>query len=328
MAHLPLLVIAGPTAAGKTRIALAVAEAAAGEIINADSMQIYRHLDIGTAKPTVADRERVPFHLLDIVAPDEPYSVADFQRDVRRTAEGIAGRGRLPILCGGTGLYVRAIVEGFRFPPRPEDAGARRRLEREFDEAGAEAMHARLAQTDPRSAQRIHLHDRNRIVRALEVLELTSRPISEQQAVDSIEAIRYNAAQFVIDRPREVLYQAIERRVDEMLQAGWLSEARRLLQTGYGLDLQSMQALGYQWLFRHLRGELDLGEATRLIKRDTRRFAKRQLTWFRRQAGLIWLSWTDDAEIPHLVGRLVTTATALRSAAPPARPRFGGDTTA
>jgi len=327
MAHLPLLVITGPTAAGKTRIAIAVAQAAGGEIINADSMQIYRYLDVGTAKPTAADREQVPFHLLDIVAPDQPYSVADFQRDVRRAAEAIGGRGRLPILCGGTGLYVRAIVEGFRFPPRPEDAEARPRLEREFDEAGAEAMHARLTQADPRSAERIHRHDRKRIIRALEVVELTGRPISEQQAVDSVEAIPYNAAQFVIDRPREVLYQAIERRVDEMLQAGWLSEARRLLGMGYGLELQSMQALGYQWLFRHLRGELDLGEATRLIKRDTRRFAKRQLTWFRRQAGLTWLSWTERAEIPHLVERVVPTAAALRGGTYSAGLALGGDIT-
>ena len=323
MDRIPLLVITGPTAAGKTRLAIEVAEAVGGEIVNADSMQIYRHLDIGTAKPTPAERARVRFHLLDSVAPDEPYSVADFQRDVRRATAEIVGRAHLPILCGGTGLYVRAVVEGFRFPPRPQDPEVRRRLERELEATGAEAMHEGLRRADAEAATRIHVHDHKRIVRALEVWELTGRPMSEQQTVDEPECIPYNAAAFVLDRPRQVLCEAIDRRVADMLGAGWLAEVERLTAMGYAPTLQAMQALGYGWLIRHLRGEIDLGEATRLIQRDTRRFAKRQLTWFRRQAGYTWLSWTRETEIPQLVERLTEAAEDLRRGTAQARSPVG-----
>jgi len=326
MGRIPLLVIGGPTAVGKTAIAISVAEAVSGEIINADAMQIYRHMAIGTAQPTAAQRRRVSFHLVDFVDPDQPYSVADFQRDVRQVVTEIADRGHLPILCGGTGLYVRAIVEGFRFPPRPTDPGVRRRLETELRDLGAPALHERLATLDPTAALRIHVHDHKRIVRALEVWELTGRPITQQQTVDGEQGIPYNAAKFAVDRPRPALYEAIDRRVNEMLAAGWVDEARQLLGKGYSPALQSMQALGYGLLFRHLKGELDLGEATLLIQRDTRRLAKRQLTWFRRQAGFTWLSWTHEAEIPQVVERLVTAAQDLRRVAPEApTPAGSGD---
>ncbi len=312
MPKLPLLVISGPTACGKTRIAARVAEAVGGEIINADSMQIYRHMDIGTAKPSLEERQRVRFHLVDIVEPDEPYSVADFQADVRRAAGEIAQRQGLPILCGGTGLYVRAVVQQLRFPPRPADRNVRRRLERELAQLGGAAMHARLAAVDPEAARQIHTNDHRRIVRALEVWESTGRPFSRQQAVDAEEAIAYNAAKFAVVRPRNVLYEAIERRVDAMLERGWVEETRRLVELGYSPDLQSMQALGYRWLLRHIGGELDLGEATRLIKRDTRRFAKRQFTWFRSQPGFDWLLWSDETDLPTVVERLVRAAEGLK----------------
>jgi tRNA dimethylallyltransferase len=312
MHKLPLLVVSGPTACGKTRIAVQVAEAVGGEIINADSMQVYRHMDIGTAKPTSHQRQRVRFHLVDIVEPDEAYSVADFQADVRRAAVAIVRRNRLPILCGGTTLYVRAVIHHLRFPPPPSDRAIRRRLEHELARVGAEEMHARLAQVDPEAAERIHVNDHKRIVRALEVWESTGRPISDQQTVDAAEASAYNAATFVLTRPRAALYDAIERRVEEMLQRGWVEEVRRLVAQGYRPDLQSMQALGYRWLLKHIRGELDLGEATRLIERDTRRFAKRQLTWFRSQPGFEWLLWTDETDLPPLVTRLVREAERLK----------------
>lgn len=312
MDRLPLLIISGPTACGKTRIAIEVAEAAGGQIINADSMQIYRHMNIGTAKPTREQQRRVRFRLIDIIDPNQPYSVADFQADARRATIEALAEGQLPILCGGTGLYVRAIAEGLGFPPRPTDDSVRRRLEEELAQVGAGVLHARLAAVDPEAAQRIHVNDHKRIVRALEVWELTGRSMTPQQAVDAEDAVAYNAAKFVVVRPRDILYRAIERRLDEMIEAGWVEETRALEAKGYGPELQSMQALGYRWLLKHIGGELDLGEAIRLTKRDTRRFAKRQLTWFRSQPGFTWLSWSDETGIPHIVGRLVRAAQRLK----------------
>jgi tRNA dimethylallyltransferase len=195
-------------------------------------------------------------------------------------------------------------------PPRPERA-LRTRLEADLAGLGAEALHARLAQRDPTAAAAIQVSDHKRIVRALEVIEATGRPISAVRAVDDEGANPYNAAQFVIERPRALLYEAIDRRVEEMLRAGWLAEVRRLDAMGYAPDLQSMQALGYGWLLRHIRGELDLGEATRLTKRDTRRFAKRQLTWFRHRPGFTWLSWSGEADLAGVVARLVAAGRAL-----------------
>ncbi len=314
MARLPLLVIAGPTACGKTRIATEVAEAVHGEIINADSMQIYRHMDIGTAKPTAEERRRARFHLVDVAEPNQPYSVASFQAAVGRVAEDIAARHHLPILCGGTGLYIKAVVDRLSFPAQPADSAVRQRLAEELARVGAAQMHARLAAVDPEAAERIHVNDHKRIVRALEVWESTGQPISSQQAVDGANTIGYNAAKFVVVRPRHTLYRAIERRVDGMLEAGWLDETRRLAALGYSRDLQSMQALGYRWLLRHLGGELDLGEATRLIKRDTRRFAKRQLTWFRSQPGFEWLLWCEETDLPDVIKRLVCAADRLKCA--------------
>ena len=312
MERIPLLVIAGPTATGKTRLAIEVSQRLGGEVINADSMQIYRYMDIGTAKPTLEEQQRARFHLIDIVGPDQPYSVAEFKRDALAAATGIHGRGKLPILCGGTGLYIRAVTEGFDFPPKPQDAGVRCRLEEELEQSGAQALHDRMAALDPEAAARIHVNDRKRIVRALEVLELTGEPMSAQQTVDEEEAIPYNAASFVIDRPREALYAAIERRVDEMLAAGWADEVRDLLNRAYSPDLQSMQALGYGWLTKFVGGELDIGEATRLIKRDTRRFAKRQLTWFRRQAASTWLLRTAETDTPQVVDALTDAGGRLK----------------
>ena len=312
MSQIPLLVISGPTASGKTHLAVETAERVGGEIINADSMQIYRHMTIGTAKPTIDEQKRACFHLIDFLDPDEPYSAAEFKRDARQAAEEAWTRGKVAILCGGTGLYVRAVTEGLSFPPPPEDRSVRDALERELEIVGADVMHERLAKVDPEAATRIHVNDHKRVVRALEVLELTGSPMSAQQTVDAEDSIPYNAAKFVIDRPRERLYEAIGRRVDEMLEAGWLDEVRSLLEQGYSPELQSMQALGYRWLAEYVGGELDLGEATRLIKRDTRRFAKRQLTWFRRQTDSTWLLWSDETDIPPVVDRLVDAGDRLK----------------
>jgi tRNA dimethylallyltransferase len=290
--RIPLLVIAGPTATGKTAAAVEVAAACGGEIISADSMQIYRGLDLGTAKPTAAERARAVFHLVDIVEPDATYTAADFQRDAEAAITAIWARGRLPILCGGTGLYLRAVLRGLSFPPGalPETAELRRRLEAEAKQRGPAALHRRLAQVDPPTAARLAVGDLRRVIRALEVHEHTGRPFSELARVDEHHGAKYNARTFVLTCPRELLYARIERRVDEMLAAGWLAEVRGLRDRGLTLKHQSMQALGYRHLLGHLeRGEDSVATAD-LIKRDTRRFAKRQLTWFRRDPATV-LEW-------------------------------------
>ncbi|MEA3403473.1 MAG: tRNA (adenosine(37)-N6)-dimethylallyltransferase MiaA [Armatimonadota bacterium] len=308
---IPLLVIAGPTAAGKTEMSLRVAQRVGGEIVSADSMQIYTGMDIGTAKPTAEERARAPIHLIDFIPPDGEYTVVDFTRDAERAILDIHHRGRLPILSGGTGLYLRALAEGFDFPPGPEDEEVRQRLHAEAEEVGSEALHARLAEVDPAAAQRIEPGDARRIVRALEVWELTGEPISAQQDVDAHGGNHYNCAKYVLTAPRGVLFERIERRIDEMMEAGWLDEVRRLADSGVTSDCQSMQAIGYRHLLQHLSGERDLDETVRLIKRDTRRYAKRQMTWLRSGEGYRWLSMGGDRQRGACAEMLVTAARRL-----------------
>jgi len=288
--RIPLLVIAGPTASGKTEVAVAIAAHVGGELVSADSMQIYRHLDVGTAKPTDEQRERVPIHLIDFVAPDEEYSVAAYQRDAREAILDIYSRGRLPILTGGTGLYLRAVLEHLDLPPGPPDGSIRRRLQEEADRLGSEAMHARLAEIDPEAARIILPGDARRIIRALEVHQLTGRPISDLQRVDEAPPVDYNTARYVLTAPRAQLFDRIERRVDAMVAAGWLEEVAALRERGLSISQQSMQAIGYRHLLEHLDGERGLDETVDLIKRDTRRYAKRQITWLRRERQYAWFA--------------------------------------
>ncbi len=304
----PLLVIGGPTAAGKTEASLQVAERTGGEVISADSMQIYERMDIGTGKPTPEERERAPIHLIDFVPPDGEYAVAEFKQDAERLIREVHGRRRLPIVAGGTGLYLRALTEGFDFPPPPEDRELRDALWEEIEEVGSEQMHFRLAEIDPESAERIDSGDARRIVRALEVYELTGRPMSEERNVDDRAAVHYNCAKYVLTPPRKLLFDRIERRVDEMMEAGWVDEVRDLIETGVPPDAQSMQAIGYRHLREYLDDERDLEETVRLIKRDTRRFAKRQLTWLRGGEGYRWLSPANDAQRQACITMMITRA--------------------
>jgi len=289
------LVIAGPTACGKTEAALRVAEAVPAEIVSADSMQIYEYMDIGTAKPTPQQRAQVPMHLVDFADPRQPYTVADFQRQAREAIVDIHGRARLPVLCGGTGLYLRAVLQHLDFPSDagPQQEQIRARLHAEAEANGSTALHRRLAELDPAAARKIEPNDTRRIVRALEVIEATGELFSVQQRIDETPAVDYNSICFVLTRPRSQLYAAIERRVDEMLQMGWLAEVEALRQRGCSRPAQAMQAIGYRHLLAHLEGEVGYKETVRLIKRDTRRFAKRQLTWFRSDARAN--SATDEA---------------------------------
>lgn len=321
--QIPLLVIAGPTATGKTETAIRVARSVGGEIVSADSMQIYRRLDVGTAKPTLAERAAVRFHVVDVVDLDEPYTVADFQRDARAAIAATFGRGNLPILCGGTGLYVRAVLEHFVFPQAEaaDQARVRGELEEELAEFGSEELHRRLGDVDPGAAARISPADAKRIVRALEVLALSGRPISEEQRVDEHPAVAYNTRYFVLNRPRAELYAAIDARVERMMSAGWLDEVRWIDAQGYGPALQSLQAIGYRRLLEWLRAERGANgpkgaptgqdEVVERIKRDTRRFAKRQLTWFRREAEARWVQWSGRSELEALTRVLCREARQL-----------------
>jgi len=282
-----LLAIVGPTATGKTEVGMGLAEALDGEIISADSMQVYRGMDIGTAKPTAEQRARVPHHLIDILDPDEAFSVADYQARADAALAAIWKRGRQPILVGGSGLYIRAVLEEMDFSLVPPDPEFRRRLLEEARSKGTRALHEWLAEVDPAAAARIHPNDQKRIIRALEVAESTGGAGSGK--VDRERPPRYNSTQFGLTLDREELYRRIEARADRMIAGGLVEEVRGLLERSLGEDLISMKGLGYAQIAPHVRGQISLEEAVSRLKRDTRRFAKRQMTWFRADPRIEWI---------------------------------------
>jgi len=286
-----LVVICGPTAVGKTDVSIKVAEQLSGEIVSCDSMQVYKYMDIGTAKPSIIQRETVPHHLIDVVTPDEDFNVAKFQELAEAAISDITSRGRIPVLVGGTGLYIKAVVDGFLFPWEGASDEIRESLEEEAAQKGSNVLHARLEEVDPQAARKIHPNDARRIIRALEVYVTTGRPISEMWR----EGRRKKKARFDrlvmvgLVRERPILYERIDRRCDQMIELGLVEETRKLLEQGYSGTLTSGQALGYKEIVRHLEGKCSLDEAVELIKRDTRRYAKRQLTWFRTDPRIEWL---------------------------------------
>ena len=284
-----LSAIVGPTATGKTEVGILLAERIGGEIVSADSMQVYRGMDIGPGKPTPEQLARVPHHLIGVIDPDAPFSVAEYQERARAAIAAIRARGRQPILVGGSGLYVRAVVDGLTLSMAPPDADLRRRLTDEAAAGGPAPLHARLAELDPEAAQRIHPNDARRIIRALEVYQQTGQRISSLQELDRHRRARYNTRQFGLTAPRPELYRRIEARVDEMVARGLADEVRGLLGRGRGERLASMKGLGYAQLIPYLRGECSLDAAVSRLKRDTRRFAKRQLTWFRADPRIEWV---------------------------------------
>jgi tRNA dimethylallyltransferase len=285
----PLLLIVGPTATGKSALAVECCLRLGGEVVSADSMQVYRHMDIGTAKPTPEERKGVAHHCIDLVEPDEEYSVARYKGDAERAIADIHGRGKLPLLCGGTGLYVKAVLYGLDLPIAAADWDLRKRLEDEAQRLGAVGLHERLRQVDPQAAARIHPHNIRRVVRALEVFALTGRPMSSYHRLDQQPRAQYNLVAFGLNLPRAQLYRRIDARVEAMMQRGLLEEVRWLLDHGYSERLISMKGLGYRQAALHLRGEVDRDTAVYLIKRDTRHYARRQLTWFRAEPALRWL---------------------------------------
>lgn len=289
----PLLAIIGPTAAGKTELSLALAEALGGEVVSADSRQIYRGMDIGTAKATAEERARAPHHLLDIVNPDQILTLAEYQRLAYAAIAAIHARGRLPLLVGGTGQYVRAVLEGWRIPEVAPQPDLRAELEAEATAHGADALHARLAALDPVAAGRLDARNVRRVIRALEVCLTTGRRISELQTKSPPP---YAVAQVGVTRPRPELYARIDARVERMVAAGLVDEVRRLADAGYDWELPAMTGLGYRQIGQYLRGEVPLDQAVALIKKGTRRFVQQQYNWFRPAAPAI--RWVDPGLTP------------------------------
>ena len=300
----PVLAIVGPTAVGKSALALELAGPLGGEIVNADALQVYRGLDIGTAKPSAEDCRRVPHHLLDILDPREAFSAGEFARRARQAIEEIRGRGRLPILVGGSGLYLRALVEGIS-PIPPIDPGLREELRRRFDREGLEGLRADLERLDPETAERLAPRDSQRHLRALEVVLGTGRPLSSWTGRAPVGGGSVEAVWIGLTAPRGLLYDRLAVRVGRMLADGWVDEVRRLLASGLTPSAPAFQAIGYRELAGHLAGEATLEEAKERIVRATRQYAKRQMTWFRRQSGVEWFDAgevTSAAVLRHLAG--------------------------
>ena len=286
-----ILLLVGPTASGKSRVALQVAAATGAELVNCDAQQTYRHLEVATAKPSAEDQARIPHHLYDVVNPDEEINAALYATIADAAIEEIGGRGQLPLVVGGTGLYMRTLLRGVaRIPEVP--AAVRDQVLQTLAAEGAPALHARLREVDPAAAERLHPNDAQRVGRALEVFIATGTPISEYQAAHGIAEIRYPHAAFALEWPSEMLEQRIRTRVDQMFDAGLLDEARRLLERGYPRDLRAFKALGYRETFAVLAGELTEREARERIKTLHRQYAKRQLTWFRKEQ-VTWLPGDD-----------------------------------
>jgi tRNA dimethylallyltransferase len=284
----PVLCLVGPTASGKTAVGIRLAEILLGEILSADARQVYRFLDIGTAKPTAEERKRIPHHLIDVADPDEPFHAARFVKLAEEALADLQARGVTPIVAGGTGLYVRALLRGLDVPVG-RDPELRRRLFRRIEEEGTGALHEELSRVDPESAARIHPNDPTRIVRAIEVHHITGEKQSAQHRPNRPPHHPHRMAGLL--PPRDRLYRRIDERFDEMMEAGLLEEVRALLGRGFPPDLPSFQSPGYREMIAHLRGELSLKDAVERAKGESRRYAKRQITWFRKED----VFWVDPA---------------------------------
>lgn len=309
MSQKPLIILTGPTAAGKTKVSVQLAKAVGGEIISADSMQVYRGMDIGSAKIRPEEMEGVPHYLIDVLEPEEEFNVVRFQQMAKAAMEKIYENGHIPIVVGGTGFYIQALLYDVDFTRGEEDTGLRQELSEYAAEHGAEALHQRLMQVDPKAAQDIHANNVKRVIRALEFYQETGDRISEHNERERAREAAYQFAYFVLTDEREALYRRIEQRIDRMLEDGLVEEVRRLKARGLTKKMVSMQGLGYKEILSFLDGESTLEEAVCLLKRDTRRFAKRQLTWFRRERDVIWidkkeLGYDVDTVLDQILSRL------------------------
>ncbi len=301
----PMVILTGPTAVGKTALSIRLAKAIGGEIISADSMQVYQKMNIGTAKIKTDEMEGIPHYLVDVLDPAEEFHVARFQKMAKEALQNIYGKGKIPLVVGGTGFYIQSLLYDIDFEEEEQDVEYREMLWKMSREEGNEALHRMLSQKDPVSAQKIHPNNVKRVIRALEFYRLNGYPISEHNEKESQKESPYQFAYFVLNQDRKKLYERIDQRVDLMMEAGLLKEVQDLKEEGYGKSLVSMQGIGYKEIYEYLEGSLTLDQAVDLIKKDTRHFAKRQLTWFGREKDVIMIQKeqfeTEEEILQHML---------------------------
>lgn len=301
----PLIVLTGPTAVGKTALSILLAKKIGGEIISADSMQVYKRMDIGTAKIKREEMQGVPHHLIDILEPTEDFNVVIFSKLAKQLIQEIRDRGNIPILVGGTGFYIQAVLYDIDFTDTDENTGLREELTAFAQKYGTVALHNRLKELDPEAAEVIHENDLKRIIRGIEFATQTGGKISEHNKEMRDKKSAYNSAYFVLDMDRAVLYRRIEQRIDEMLEEGLLNEVEELRREGVTKECVSMQGLGYKEFFDYLDGKQSLADAVAVLKRDTRHFAKRQITWFKREKDVIFLSKDETTKTEDLLEKIM-----------------------
>ncbi len=299
-----IVVVAGPTASGKTSFAISLARRFDGEIISADSMQIYRGMDIASAKPTQEELAAAPHHMIDIISPFEPFSVAEYVKRAKACIESVLSRGKLPIVAGGTGLYISSLVDNVEFAEEKTDTAVRERLLQEAEASGIEPLYQRLCDLDPQAAEKIHPNNQKRVIRALEIYETTGLTLSEQNARSKQNPSPFAPFMIALSPAREVLYERINLRVDAMAEQGLFEEAAALAAQGLTRDMQSMQGIGYKEVFSYMEGKTTKEECLEEIKQATRRYAKRQLTWFRRDARYRWVDSVDAAALQAVTEEL------------------------
>ncbi|MGD9054889.1 MAG: tRNA (adenosine(37)-N6)-dimethylallyltransferase MiaA [Desulfobacterales bacterium] len=299
-----IVVVCGPTGIGKTAVAIELARHFKGQIIGADSMQIYKYMDIGTAKPTAEEQARVVHHMVDIVAPDESFDAAQYAKRARQIIARLCEQDVLPFVVGGTGLYIKALLHGL-FNDDASDSKVRAKLKAEAKTHGIEYLHQRLRRLDPEAAQRLHPNDTYRILRALEVVEASGKSISHHHRQHGFTEQPFDALKIGLEMERELLYERINKRVDAMFAAGFFDEVKHLLARGYAADLKAMQSIGYRHLVDTIRGRISLAECMRTLKRDHRRYAKRQLTWFNADPEIAWKTPGQLEEMVRLVDRFI-----------------------
>ncbi|MDK2808417.1 MAG: tRNA dimethylallyltransferase [Clostridiales bacterium] len=304
----PLVILTGPTAVGKTALSLALARRINGEIISADSMQVYRHMDIGTAKIRPDQMQGIPHYLIDVMEPDEEFNIVKFQMLAKQALAQIYQKGKIPIVVGGTGFYIQSLVYDISFQEEQEDDGSlRKKLEQQAEDIGVEALHQMLCKVDEAAADAIHPNNKKKVIRALEYYYQTGQKISEHNETERKKESPYQVAYFVLNQPRELLYERINQRIDAMLAEGLLEEVRKLAAKGYDKSLVSMQGLGYKEILSYLEGDLTLEEAIYQLKRDTRHFAKRQITWFKRERDVIWFNKDEYIEEAAILEDMLLT---------------------
>ncbi len=304
----PLIVLTGPTAVGKTALSISLAKAVNGEIISADSMQVYKHMDIGSAKIMPEEMEGVMHHLVDILEPDEEFHIARFQQMAKEAMDNIYARGKVPVLVGGTGFYIQAITRDIDFTETETDTAYRHEMEAFACEHGAEALHEKLKEVDPDAATEIHANNVKRVIRALEFFHQTGTMISKHNQEQKEKESPYNLKYFVLNDIRSRLYERIELRIDQMVKNGLIEEVQKLKNMGYTKNMVSMQGLGYKEILTYLDGDYTLDEALYVLKRDTRHFAKRQITWFKREKDVIWVNknefdYDNEKILKYMLGR-------------------------